>query len=124
MLHPDGCLLDFFLKVLDRKFIWHYRYGLKYGKKKNCRIIIARISYPIVEYDDSTITQIPRESEQEDFTTTKILRKTEYEDFYVKALSLTYDIGRESDWIHFLTVHRKKSKQQWQPITKVGKEVE
>jgi len=76
-----------------------------------------------MEYDDSTITQIPRESEHEDFTTTKILRKTEYEDFYDKALSLTYDIGRESDWSHFLTVHRKKSKQQWQPITNVGKEV-
>ena len=45
-----------------------------------------------MEYDDSTITQIPRKSEYEEFTTTEIPRKTEYKDFYDKAVSLGYDI--------------------------------
>ena len=49
---------------------------MKYDKKKNYRIIISRISYPIMEYDDSTKTQNPRKTEYEDFTTKQFLSDT------------------------------------------------
>jgi hypothetical protein len=57
---------------------------MKYDKKKKFRIIISRISYPIIEYEDSTTTQMPRKSEYKDFTTTQNPRKSEYDNYATK----------------------------------------
>jgi len=59
---------------------------MKYDKKKNYRIIISRILYPIMEYEDSLTTQIPRFSEYEDFMTTQNSRKSEYDNYTTKQL--------------------------------------
>ena len=75
MLHSDNYLLDFFPKVLDIKFFWHYRYGMKYDKKKKLYDYYLSYFNPIMEYEDSTTTRIARESEYEDFTTTQNSRK-------------------------------------------------
>ena len=49
---------------------------MKYDKKKNYRIIISRISYTIMEYEDSLTTQIPRKSEYDNYTTKQFLSDT------------------------------------------------